>query len=413
MLLDAASVWSKAWPILFAILFFGVIILIHELGHFTVAKLSGIKVNEFAIGMGPKLLSFGKGETKYSLRLIPMGGYVQMEGEDEASEDERAFNQKPVWKRFLVVIAGAVMNIILGLVLVAILLTQQNLIGTTQIAGFHENASSQSSGLQEGDVITHINGTSVWSDRDISFLMARDRDGVIDFTVKRDGQKTELKNVKFDTREVDGQTVITFDFIIIGENKTFWNVLKTSFLETASMARLVWLSLFDLVTGRFGLSDLAGPVGTVSVIAEATTSGGFLNALSLMAFITINIGVFNLLPIPGLDGGRLFFLIIEGIRRKPINPKREGMIHAIGLVLMFALIAVVTFNDILRLIRGGGRNCRFCHEKGMTYDGEKAKPGRFCRRRADRRRRSGERAVDAQRSRTRCGGQCCTGKIPV
>lgn len=353
MLLDAASVWSKAWPILFAILFFGVIILIHELGHFTVAKLSGIKVNEFAIGMGPKLLSFGKGETKYSLRLIPMGGYVQMEGEDEASEDERAFNQKPVWKRFLVVIAGAVMNIILGLVLVAILLTQQNLIGTTQIAGFHENASSQSSGLQEGDVITHINGTSVWSDRDISFLMARDRDGVIDFTVKRDGQKTELKNVKFDTREVDGQTVITFDFIIIGENKTFWNVLKTSFLETASMARLVWLSLFDLVTGRFGLSDLAGPVGTVSVIAEATTSGGFLNALSLMAFITINIGVFNLLPIPGHDGGRLFFLIIEGIRRKPINPKREGMIHAIGLVLMFALIAVVTFNDILRLIRGG------------------------------------------------------------
>ena len=328
MLLDAASVWSKAWPILFAILFFGVIILIHELGHFTVAKLSGIKVNEFAIGMGPKLLSFGKGETKYSLRLIPMGGYVQMEGEDEASEDERAFNQKPVWKRFLVVIAGAVLNIILGLVLVAILLTQQNLIGTTQIAGFHENASSQSSGLQEGDVITHINGTSVWSDRDISFLMARDRDGVIDFTVKRDGQKTELKNVKFDTREVDGQTVITFDFIIIGENKTFWNVLKTSFLETASMARLVW-------------------------IAEATTSGGFLNALSLMAFITINIGVFNLLPIPGLDGGRLFFLIIEGIRRKPINPKREGMIHAIGLVLMFALIAVVTFNDILRLIRGG------------------------------------------------------------
>ena len=192
MLLDAASVWSKAWPILFAILFFGVIILIHELGHFTVAKLSGIKVNEFAIGMGPKLLSFGKGETKYSLRLIPMGGYVQMEGEDEASEDERAFNQKPVWKRFLVVIAGAVMNIILGLVLVAILLTQQNLIGTTQIAGFHENASSQSSGLQEGDVITHINGTSVWSDRDISFLMARDRDGVIDFTDKSVTENTRV-----------------------------------------------------------------------------------------------------------------------------------------------------------------------------------------------------------------------------
>ncbi|HIT53028.1 MAG TPA: site-2 protease family protein [Candidatus Fimivicinus intestinavium] len=341
------------WPILIAILFFGLMIFIHELGHFTVAKLSGIRVNEFAIGMGPKLLSFGKGETTYSLRLIPMGGYVQMEGEDEASEDERAFNKKPVWKRFLVVLAGAVMNILLGLVLVAILITQQDLVGTTQIAGFYENASSQASGLQAGDVITHINGTSVWSDRDISFLMARDKDGVIEFTVERDGKTVDLKNVQFATQQVEGQTVITFDFVIIGEPHTVWNVLKTSFLETASMARLVWLSLFDLVTGRFGLSDLAGPVGTVSVIAEATTSGGFLNALSLMAFITVNIGVFNLLPIPGLDGGRLLFLVIEGIRRKPVNPKREGMIHAIGLVLMFALIAVVTFNDILRLIRGG------------------------------------------------------------
>lgn len=352
-LLSASSIWGTVWPILAAIFFFGVVIFIHELGHFTVAKLSGIRVNEFAIGMGPKLFSFGKGETQYSLRLIPMGGYVQMEGEDEVSEDARAFNKKPVWKRFLVVVAGAVMNILLGLALVSVLLTQQELVGTTQIAGFHENAASQASGLQVGDVITRINGTSVWSDRDISFLMARDQDGVIDFTVERDGKTVDLKNVQFATQQVDGQTVITFDFIIIGEPPSFWNVVKTSVLETASMARLVWLSLFDLLTGHFGLSDLAGPVGTVSVIAEATTSGGFLNALSLMAFITVNIGVFNLLPIPGLDGGRLLFLIIEGIRRKPVNPKREGMIHAIGLVLLFALIAVVTFNDILRLIRGG------------------------------------------------------------
>lgn len=291
------------------------------MGHFTVAKLSGIKVNEFAIGMGPKLFSFGKGETKYSLRLIPMGGYVQMEGEDEASEDERAFNQKPVWKRFLVVIAGAVMNIILGLVLIAILLTQQNLVGTTQIAGFHENATSQASGLRAGDVITHINGTSVWSDRDISFLMARDKDGVIDFTVKRDGKTTDLKNVKFDTHEVDGQTIITFDFIIVGENKNFWNVLKTSFLETASMARLVWLSLFDLVTGHFGLSDLAGPVGTVSVIAEATTSGGFLNALSLMAFITINIGVFQSAADSGAGWRQAFFPDHRGHPQKAHQPE--------------------------------------------------------------------------------------------
>ena len=204
-LLSASSIWGTVWPILAAIFFFGVVIFIHELGHFTVAKLSGIRVNEFAIGMGPKLFSFGKGETQYSLRLIPMGGYVQMEGEDEASEDARAFNKKPVWKRFLVVVAGAVMNILLGLALVSVLLTQQELVGTTQIAGFHENAASQASGLQAGDVITRINGTSVWSDRDISFLMARDQDGVIDFTVERDG----------DTVVTDTYTLTSDDFSVL------------------------------------------------------------------------------------------------------------------------------------------------------------------------------------------------------
>lgn len=351
MMLSAVSnLWGKAWPVLVAILFFGIIIFIHELGHFLVAKWCGVKVNEFAIGMGPKLLKFGKKETKYSLRLFPFGGFCSMEGEDGESEDNRSFAKKPVYKKILIVCAGAFMNLVLGLVLVGILMTMQNLIGTTRIAKFADGAVSSGYGLREGDKLLKINGTQVISTSDISFLMMRDKDGVIDFTVERDGAKVEVPGVQFQTQTVDGRRVISYDFSIVGEKKTVGNVLKGAVLETASMARLVWLSLFDLVTGQFGLSDLAGPVGTVGVIADAASQSA-KTALNLMAFITINIGVFNLLPIPALDGGRLLFLLIEGVRRKPINPKYEGYIHAAGLVILLIFMGVVTFNDILNLIR--------------------------------------------------------------
>ena len=186
---------------------------------------------------------------------------------------------------------------------------------------------------------------------DVSFLMSRDDDGAIDFTVERDGEKIELQKVKFQTKQVDGVNYITYDFSIYGLQKTPWNVFKAACLQTVSIARLVWLSLFDLITGRFGLSQLAGPVGTVSVIAEVATTG-IENLISIFAFITINIGVFNLLPLPALDGGRLFFLIVEAIRRKPVNPKYEGYVHAAGMVLLLMLMVVVTFNDILNLVKG-------------------------------------------------------------
>lgn len=350
-LLSVSAIWSKAWPILLAILFFGFIITIHEFGHFIVAKLSGVKVNEFAIGMGPAFFKFKKGETQYALRILPIGGYVSMEGEDENSEDERAFNKKPVHKKIAVVAAGAVMNLILGLVLVCVMISQQNLVGTTTIAAFAENATSSQYGLQPGDKILRINGTRVLSSMDVSFLMTRDDDGVIDFTVERNGEKVELDNVKFQTKQVDGINYITYDFSIYGLEKTPWNVFKAACSQTVSIARLVWLSLFDLITGRYGLSQLAGPVGTVSVIAEVATTG-IENLISIFAFITINIGVFNLLPLPALDGGRLFFLIVEAIRRKPVNPKYEGYVHAAGMVLLLMLMVVVTFNDILNLVKG-------------------------------------------------------------
>ncbi|MBR2953089.1 MAG: site-2 protease family protein [Clostridia bacterium] len=348
--------WSKVWPFLVAILFFGLLISIHELGHFTFAKLFKVKVNEFALGMGPAIFKKKKGDTTYALRLLPIGGYVSMEGEDEESTDENAFNRKKVWQKIIIVAAGAIMNLILGVVIVATCLSMEDLIGTNQIHSFEKNAVSQQSGLEVGDQILEINGHRVFSDMDISFLMTRSEDGIYDMTVRRDGEKVELSDVKFETTVEQGYTLIKYDFIIRGVEPNFFNVVTNAFKQTASIGRLVWLSLFDLVTGKFGLSDLSGPVGTVNILADITSSAvesraNLISALTLMAFVSINIGIFNLLPLPALDGGRLFFLAVEGIRRKPINPKYEGYVHGAGLVLLLLLMVVVTFNDILNLVK--------------------------------------------------------------
>lgn len=358
--ITASAVLSKVWTIALAILFFGVIIIIHEFGHFICAKLFKVRVNEFSIGMGPAIFKKQKGETQYSLRALTIGGYVSMEGEDEESEDERAFNKKKVWQRIIIVVAGATMNLILGLVIMAITLsTSTDLIGTNTIKEFYPTAvSNQQGGLKEGDKFLKIDGHAVWSERDLSFLMSRSDNGVFNFVVERDGEKVELNNVAFKTEDVEynGKTVtmITYDFVIVGEKPTFKNVFINSFTQSASIVRTVWLSLFDVVTGRYGMSELAGPVGTVDIIADVAQSAAeehnFEQLLFIMALITINIGVANLLPLPALDGGRLMFLIIEGIRRKPVNRKYEGYIHAAGLALLLLLMVFVTYNDIVRII---------------------------------------------------------------
>lgn len=348
-------IWSKVWPILFAILFFGFIIFIHELGHFITAKLNKITVHEFAIGMGPAIFKFNKNGTQYALRLFPIGGYVQMEGEDEDSQDSGAFCNKKVWQRITVVAAGAVMNIILGLILCGVMNGTEDLIGTRTIARFHDSAVSNEYGLKENDKIVEVNGMHIFNANDLSYAMMRSKEPVYDFTVIRDGEKTLLENVKFSTRDVEGTEVVIFDFILYGVEKTPWLVIKNSLLDTASTARLVWLSLFDLVTGRYGLKDLSGPIGTINVIADvasdAVANEKIAQIVNIMAFITINIGVFNLLPIPALDGGRLFFLIVEGIFRKPILPKYEKYIHAVGMILLFALVAVISIKDIVYLFK--------------------------------------------------------------
>lgn len=340
-----------------AILFFGFLIASHELGHFSFAKLFKVTVNEFSLGMGPAIFKRKKNGTTYALRVLPIGGYVSMEGEDEESEDENAFNRKKVWQKIIIVAAGAITNLIVGLILVSIVLSMEDLIGTNKIISFYDGATSVQTGLQKDDEILSIDGHRVFSDMDISFLMSRSDDGIFDMTVRRDGKKTELKDVTFKSQKEDKYTVIEYDFVILGEKPTVLNVFTNSFKRSVSIVRIVWLSLFDLVTGKYGLTDLSGPVGTVNVIADATQSAvgskeGLKSALEMMALISINIGVFNLFPLPALDGGRLFFLCIEGIRRKPINPKYEGFVHAAGLVLLLGLMLVVTFNDILTIVRG-------------------------------------------------------------
>ena len=355
-LITAAQVWGKVWPVLLAILFFGLIIFFHELGHFTFAKLFKVKVNEFAMGMGPTLFKFKKGETKYALRLLPIGGFVSMEGEDEESENENAFCKKPAWQRFIVIAAGGVVNLLMGVVIVAIMLSQSDLIGLPEIHSFEENAVS-SQYLQAGDKIKKINGKNVYSEYDLSFLMSRDKDGVIDFVVEREGEKLALDGVEFQTFDNNGTFTIVYDFIIRGVKPTFTSVAKNAVLESVSIGRIVWISLLDLVTGQYGLSDLSGPIGTVTYIADAAQTSvqetDYSYLLTLISMIAINIGLFNLLPLPALDGGRLFFLFIEIIFRRPVPRKYEGWVHAIGLVLLMLLMVVISFSDILRLVRGG------------------------------------------------------------
>ncbi len=355
-LFSLAGVWGKAWPILIAILFFGLIVMFHELGHFIFAKLFGVQVNEFSMGMGPALFKRKKGETKYSLRLFPIGGFVSMEGEDEDSENERAFCNKPVWQRFIIVAAGGVVNLIMGVIIVAVMLCMTDLIGTPEIHSFHESAVSNQH-LQVNDKIKEINGRKVFSEYDIGFLMSRDDDGIFDFVVERNGEKVNLDAVEFKTENRNGQFTIVYDFIIKGVEPGFASVAKNAVLESVSIARVVWVSLLDLVTGQYGLSDLSGPIGTVTIIADVAQNAAanvidWSQLLMIMALIAINIGLFNLLPLPALDGGRLFFMAIEFVFRKPVPRKYEGWVHAVGLVLLLLLMVVISFSDVMRLIKG-------------------------------------------------------------
>lgn len=345
--MSISSVWNSAYPIIIAILFFELIIIIHEGGHFAAAKLMKIKVNEFSIGMGPKLFQIKGKETKYTLRIIPFGGYCAMEGEDEDSDDERAFVNKKVSQRLFVVVAGAVMNLILGFIIVLIIVCSGNLVGTTEVAKFDKDAISQSYGLQVGDKIKSIDGMRVYTTNDVTTGLSRCEDGKIDMLVERDGQDKML-NIEFDTEEYEGTSYTKMDFWLRGVEKTAGNVLSQTCKEFVSYARMVFLSVHDLIVGRYGLSDLSGPVGTVSVVSTAVKTSAY-SMLRIMALLTVNVGLFNLFPIPALDGWRLFVLAAEGITKKKLPAKAEYIINAVGLILLIGLMCVVTFSDVTKL----------------------------------------------------------------
>ena len=327
-------------------------IFFHELGHFATAKWAGVRVNEFSIGMGPKIISKTFGETAYSLRLLPIGGFVAMEGEDEESEDERRFMACPVWKRIIITSAGAIMNLILGFAVVFVLTCGQTMVGTTTVASFLENSSSANY-LEVDDTILAVNGEKSGCDYDIVYSLIRDTDGIVSMDVLRGGEKIHLDEVVFNTQEINGMKSIILDFSIYGEEPNIFGRIGYSFRWTWSLIKLVWNSLGDIVSGEFGISQLSGPLGVTETISDAVQTTNYKGLLLILAIITVNLGVFNLLPLPALDGGRIFFMVIELFRGKPINQKVEGIIHTVGMGLLMLLMVIVAYNDIVRLITGG------------------------------------------------------------
>lgn len=341
-----SHIWQTVYPILIAILFFELIILVHEGGHFFAAKMMKVKVNEFSIGMGPKLFQFQKGDTKFTLRLILFGGYCAIEGEDSESDDKNSFANKMVIQRVFVVVAGAVMNLILGVLIILGMVCSQELVGTPVVADFDKDAVSNAY-LEQNDRILAIDGMRVYTTTDITTGFSRSADGEVEFLIKRDG-KTKTVNAKFNTQKIDGKNYIDMDFYLYGVEKTVPNVLRETGRQFMSFCRMIFLSLHDLIVGRYGLSDMSGPVGTVSVVSGAVKMS-LTSTFRIMAFLTINIGLFNLFPFPALDGWKLFILLYEGIFKKKLPQKFEWMINAVGLAALLGLMCLVTFSDITKL----------------------------------------------------------------
>lgn len=383
------------------IIIFLVLISLHEFGHFIMAKLSGVSVLEFSVGMGPAIFKKQGRETLYSVRVFPVGGYCKLEGEDVKSDDPKAFCNQKLFKRFLVVVSGAVFNIILGFFLFVIITAIQphregepNSVNVPVIGTVVENSYMQDAGILPGDKITKINSHSINCYQDISLYTDEfSPNEEVGVEIMRDGERLTFyllptlsetvynyreENVEviqkingYETRNVYeynkenvneakklvGQSTsekrLILGFTPKSEPVTLKNIFPYAFHQTGYVVRMVYSAFWDLITGRSGFDQVSGPVGIVSAVNTAVNTGAYrlINILSLAALLTINLGVFNLLPLPALDGGRLFFMVIEFIRRKPIPAEKEGMVHAIGLLLLLCLAAVISFNDIMKLIK--------------------------------------------------------------
>ena len=357
-----------------ALFVFSAVIAIHEFGHFTVAKLCGIQVNEFSIGMGPAIWKKIHKGTQYSLRALPVGGYVALEGEEspesqqaEAAREDpalenpippeqrtgKSLNEAPVWQRMLVMAAGAFMNFVLGFVVLLILiLAQEGPITSKTIYAIQDGALCGQTGLQAGDEVVAVNGRRCFVANDMIYELVRTEQYRADFTVKRNGQTVELPDVQFDTwQDEDGQTHMSLGFTVYGIEKTPLSVLKEAGNSVLYYGRIVFTSLLDLLKGRESINNLSGPVGIVSAIGQAA-SYGWKDLLQMLALITINLGIFNLLPFPALDGGKVMFLAIEGITGHAVPEKLQGRLTVAAFALLFGLMIFATYNDIVRLVTG-------------------------------------------------------------
>lgn len=378
-----------------SIIMFLVLISFHEFGHFIIAKAMNFKVDEFSVGMGPLILKKQKGETQYSIRALPLGGYCKFEGEDESdAKDPRAFsNQKP-WKRLLVLLAGGVFNVILGFMLFMIIVPATSPISTNVVDKVVQGSYIEESGMLPDDRIIAINGKKVSFYNDISLytqnftkdenatvkvLRGKDK---IDFSFKPTQQIVtytytdngidvkESINGKENTRFVEYSDNVKKDESKIGQSETatryiigftpkrenvnFFNVWGEAWNETKFTVKLVYQSFWQMITGKIGINELSGPVGIVSEVNNAVKSGSrsWLYVLNLIALLTINLGVFNLLPVPALDGGRIVFVLWEMITRKPVPPEKEGIVHAVGMALLLLFVVFISFHDVMKLIKG-------------------------------------------------------------
>ncbi|MDO4270108.1 MAG: RIP metalloprotease RseP [Eubacteriales bacterium] len=342
--------------IILAILAFGALVVVHEFGHFITAKRGGVQVNEFWIGMGPTLLSKDWHGTKYCLKLLPFGGACVMEGEDGESESAHSFGKAKLRRRMLIVVAGALMNFLVGFLLVLAIMRPNGpdggyIVSTVDSVSPQSTAAAEG-GLAAGDTILKVDGYHILQREDFETALARGADTTYEVVVRRDGQRVTLPAVKMEAsiEGEDGRKLIGINFA--EQKATLGMRLNLSVRASVNYARLVWSSLGQLVTGKVGVDQLSGPVGVAEVMAD-TAKYSMASFFNLVAFISINLGVMNLLPLPALDGGRLVFLLLEGIRRKPVPAKYEGWVHAAGLVLLLALMVYVTGQDIFRIVTRG------------------------------------------------------------
>ena len=341
--------------VIISLLVFGFLIFIHEFGHYITARIFGVAINEFSIGMGPKLFSRVSKKTgiRYSLAMLPIGGFVAMEGEDGTSSNPHSFDKKPAWQRFIVTSAGAIVNIVFGFIAM-IILTSIIKIGGTTIGQFVDTEQSgyevsTDAYFELGDTIVAVGNKRVKIYDELSYEVMRGGNKPVDVTVIRDGEEIVIKDVVFPTVSEQGQTFGMVDFKIYATEKTFGSVMTYSFRKAFLIVRMCWESIFDLISGRYSLAAVSGPVGISGAIGDAA-SAGFSSLLYIITLISINLGVMNLLPIPALDGGRLICVTFELITRKRLPKKLEDTVNAVGLIILLALSVVIMIKDVFQLV---------------------------------------------------------------